>query len=195
MKKAGGFSMFELLVYIISVSIIYVTAANRFSEFPAAAERANFLAISAQLRSGVNLELMGALTKGDMARIGSFENSNPMALMLEAPNNYLGEFDSVNRERVQRRSWYFDTQSRELVYLVNASEGVYLQTGAGMIPSNEIRFRLEVVYRDDYRNSLPGSSGQRPRILSGMLLTPVVPYQWYLDDSQLLDIALADTEI
>ena len=48
---SGGFSLFELVVFIICVAIIYASAANRFSDFPGEAERANFLAVSAQIQA------------------------------------------------------------------------------------------------------------------------------------------------
>lgn len=209
-RKDAGFSLFELVVFIICVAIIYATAANRFAEFPEQAERANFLAVTTQLQSGVSLELMLAMAEGNLISIADYENSNPMALMLEAPSNYLGEFDFVDNERIQRRSWYYDKRNQELVYLVANPDNVYLQDDGGLIATDEIRFRIEILYRE--RDIGPDSNspvqqalasvGTEPKLtarrtrrsLSGMLLKPVVPYQWNLTNSDLVGTTLADSE-
>lgn len=209
-RKDAGFSLFELTVFIICVAIIYATAANRFAEFPEQAERANFLAVTTQLQSGVHLELMLAMSKGNLISLADYENSNPMALMLEAPSNYLGEFDFVDNERIQRRSWYYDVRNQELVYLVASADNVYLQDDGELIATDEIRFRIEILYREwdlgpDLNSPVQqalASVGAEPefttrrtrRSLSGMLLKPVVPYQWNLGNSDLVGTTLADSE-
>lgn len=208
LRKDAGFSLFELTVFIICIAIIYATAVNRFAEFPEQAERANFLAVTTQLQSGVSLELMLAMAEGNLISIADYENSNPMALMLEAPSNYLGEFDFVDNARIQRRSWYFDKRNQELVYLVNNAGNVYLLENNELIATDEIRFRIEIIYREQNLgpavNSLTQESiasvGAEPefttrrkrRSLSGMLLKPVIPYQWDLRNSDLVEDALAD---
>lgn len=202
--------MFELTVFIIAVAIIYATAVNRFAEFPEQAERANFLAVTTQIQSGVNLELMLAMAEGSLFTLADYENSNPMELMLEAPSNYLGEFDFVDNERIQRRSWYYDKRNQELVYLVANADNVYLLDGSELIAADEIRFRIEILYREwdlgpDLNSPVQqalASVGTDPefttrrtrRSLSGMLLKPVVPYQWNLTNSDLVGTTLADSE-
>ena len=89
-QKHAGFSLFELVVFIISIAIIYAYATNRFAEFPGQAERANFMAVTTQLQTGVNLEMMMALGSGRVTSLEQFEGVNPMDLMLSAPTNYLG---------------------------------------------------------------------------------------------------------
>lgn len=209
-RRSDGFSLFELTVFIISVAIIYATAANRFAEFPEQAERANFLAVTTQIQSGVNLELMLAMTKGSLFTLAGYENSNPMELMLEAPSNYLGEFDFVDNERIQRRSWYYDRRNQELVYLVNNADNVYLLENDELVASDEIRFRIELLYRGEniptnVNSPIPdaivavelepdSTAVRRQRRLSGMLLRPVVPYQWNSGNVDLAEIALENTE-
>ena len=203
-RKDAGFSLFELTVFIISVAIIYATAANRFADFPEQAERANFLAVTTQLQSGVNLELMLAMAEDSLVNIAAYENSNPMELMLETPSNYLGEFDFVDSASIQRRSWYYDSRNQELVYLVNNAENVYLLIDDELVASDEIRFRIEIRYRGESlpdQDSVaavelgPESTVVRKRgSLSGMLLRPVLPYQWNPAGDDLAGITLTDSE-
>ena len=125
--------MFELVVYIISVSIIYAYASNRFVAFPADAERANFIAI------------------------------------LTLP----------------RRSWYFDLENRELVYLVENTDQVYQVANGAPVPASQLRFKLEMAYKnEDPQTGLPaditGSDSQSSgrRAVAGALINPVAPYEW-----------------
>ncbi len=189
LQKAGGFSLFELVVFIILVAIIYATAANRFADFPGQAERANFMAITTQLQTAVNLEMMIGLGTGRIRSAEKMDGVNPMDLMLQPPSNYIGVFDLIDRERIQRRVWYFDRSRQELVYLVNDTTGVYLVSDGIDVPIDEIRFRIMVEYgEEDIRSGLPveiaendGSvvapENRRTR-LRGVLLRPVFPYKW-----------------
>ena len=194
--SVAGFSLFELTVFIIVAAIIYSVAVNRFTGYPAAAERANFMAVLTQLQSGVNLEVMLGLSTGQVRNLREYHHSNPMDFMLKPPANYLGAFASMNNRDLERRHWYFDSQRGELVYLVENSDNVVMMENGQSYPGDELRFRLEVMYRDlnsqasytldelqNLRASVP-EQGQdtetRPAEtrISGALLQPVVPYEW-----------------
>ncbi len=186
-RRSRGFSMFELVVYIISVSIIYAYASNRFVAFPADAERANFIAILTQLQSGVSLEFNLGMSRNSASALAVLDGANPMDLMLRAPSNYLGALSSVDAASLPRRSWYFDLDNRELVYLVENTDQVYQVANGAPVPASQLRFKLEMAYKnEDPQTGLPaditspdsqaGSSGRRA--VAGALINPVVPYEW-----------------
>lgn len=188
-RRSAGFSMFELVVFIIAVAIIYATAANRFAEFPGQAERANFLAISTQLQSAINLEMMLGVGVGRIGSARKLEGINPMELLLEPPVNYIGAFSAVDTARMERRVWYFDNLRRELVYLVNDSSNVFLIINGVEIPTDEIRYKVFADYRVfDSQSGLPVtalesngneiSEQNREQRLSGILMRPVTPFRW-----------------
>ena len=86
MKAIGrneGFTLFELVAFILIVSIVFSVAMRRFQDFPGEAERANFLAITGQIKAGVNIQMMNAIASGSWNETTRLENSNPMDLMLE----------------------------------------------------------------------------------------------------------------
>lgn len=188
-QSQSGFSLFELVVFIISVAIIYAVAANRFAEFPAAAERANFTATVAQLQAGINLQSMEYVINGQATQAQYFNAANPMDFMLETPSNYIGAFDLVDTERLPRRSWYFDRTAGHLVYLVGSDDEVFLNMGAVEVPSNEIRFQLTIQYsfKDNRGRPLSDAAfnesgglanpGQR-RVFRGLLLEAITPFRW-----------------
>ena len=199
-QKHAGFSLFELVVFIISIAIIYAYATNRFAEFPGQAERANFMAVTMQLQTGVNLESMMALGSGRVTSLEQFEGVNPMDLMLSAPTNYLGVVSSLQAAELPRRSWYFDPATQELVYLINDTGGAYLVINGASYPTDEIRLKIVVDYAEvDRLSGLPVHIAQRDgsevpqenikRRLNGIVLRPTTPYQWQGESEEALTAA------
>jgi len=195
LRSAAGFSLFELVVFIISVAIIYAYAANRFGDFPGQAERANFLAITTQLNSAINVETMFGVGLGRISSPEMLEGANPMELMLEPPRNYLGAFENVDVSRLDRRTWYFDRGNDELVYLVNDARGVYLIRNGRREATDEIRFAIEADYTEyDTATGLPVKvverdgrevpEDRRERRLNGIVMRPVIPFEWPAENQE-----------
>lgn len=198
-QREAGFTLFEMVVFIIVSAIIYSVAVNRFSDYPAAAERASFLSVITQLQSGINMELMLGVRTGLVTNYQEFQGINPMDLMLRPPSNYLGIYSPATATDLPRRSWYFDESSEELVYLVSSPDGVYLVRNSTDVPTSEIRFKVELMYRDPVtmktvtKSDLLAGAGAEDLVsrakMSGALLTPVVPYKWegnVLDTNELI---------
>lgn len=167
-SRQTGFSLFELIVYMLISSIMFAAAFNRYQAYPAEAERANFTAILGQLKVGVNLKMIMAVTSGSGDERAALAGSNPMDLMLQTPGNYLGAFSSVDESELPRRSWYFDDTFGELVYLADRADNLYAVTPQGRISSDRIRLHIVDIYTD---------SGERPR-WQGVSLEAVEPYEW-----------------
>ncbi|HDZ09343.1 type II secretion system protein [Pseudohongiella sp.] len=169
-RRQAGFSMFELVVYLLVSSILFATVINRYREFPGEAERANFTAVLAQLKTGVNLQMMDMIASGNWnGRAEALEGTNPMSLMLEAPSNYVGEFAMVDLSTMPRRVWYFDTNRGELVYLAENTQNLYAVGSNGTQPSEQVRFRISSTRAPD---AAPEQGWQ------GLSLAAVEPYQW-----------------
>lgn len=47
----------------------------------------------------------------------ALENSNPMLLIAEKPENYIGEVSETPNNK--KEVWYFDTRSKQLIYVFN----------------------------------------------------------------------------
>ncbi len=47
----------------------------------------------------------------------ALKNSNPMLLIAEKPENYIGEFSEAPSNR--KEVWYFDTKKKQLIYVLN----------------------------------------------------------------------------
>ena len=181
LKKAGrgqqgknaGFTLFEMVVVICSIVILYMVAEQRLNELPAAAERANFYAILEQVKTGMNLEMITRLSSRDTKGLSELAGTNPMQFLLDPPRNYRGELDEVTDRNSTRRSWYFETSTGELVYVVGGPsiEDVWVTIATIPVNLGQIRFRLENVFED----TGPGNKGSRWQALQ---LLPVRPYEW-----------------
>ena len=198
--KSKGFSLFELIVYILLVSTVFSVSMRRFSDFPGEAERANFLAITGQLKAAVNIQMMKAIAGGNWDSLGFIENSNPMDLMLETPSNYAGAFNFVDEQTMPRRTWYFDSANGHLVYLANDNSHLYSSQGDGSSTLSSIRFRIAQRYAGDtqtstaglgidagtvtglndpsLRSSGRGEGGGGGRKWQGLVLEEVTPFHW-----------------
>jgi len=165
--RQHGFSMFELIAYILVVSITTSVAYNRFADFPGEAERSNFMAVLMQLRAGTNMQMMNGIAGGKWRELQTLEGTNPMDLMLETPVNYIGELGFVNPTDMPARIWYFDTNTGELVYIANDARNLYILAGNDLVQTDELRFRIVQKYRDAEAGSW-----------EGLVLEPVVPYIW-----------------
>lgn len=203
-RSNRGFSVFELVAFIILASIVYAGAVNRFAQFPGQAERANFLAISTQLKSAINVEMMFGTGVGRIQSPQRLAGANPMDFMLEPPSNYIGAYDQLDISGMGRRVWYFDRSSGELVYLVNDTTGVFLILNGQAIPTNEIRFRIQAVYSAHESGSgLPvralasagAAVGAQQQGFDGVRLTPSIPYVWnQLDPGAMVEEATSQNE-
>lgn len=198
--KNKGFSLFELIVYILLVSIVFSASMRRFGEFPGEAERANFLAIQTQIKAAVNLQMMNAIAGARWNELDSLVNSNPMNLMLETPSNYAGEFNLVDEQNMPRRTWYFDSYNGHLVYLANDSSHLFSAQGDGTSTLSSLRFRIAQRYAGDVQSQTAGlgidvgtvtglndpslrggndrESGSLGRKWQGLVLEEVTPYHW-----------------
>lgn len=175
----SGFTLFEMVVVICSIVILYMVAEQRLNELPAAAERANFYAILEQIKTGMNFEMITHIANRDFRGLENLVGANPMDFMLDPPRNYRGEMDLVTDRNSTRRSWYFETSTGELVYVVGGNSIEDVEVTVATVPVNlgQIRFRIENVV--DSRQEEAGSASPVSRnAWQGLLLQPVRPYEW-----------------
>lgn len=189
-KKSAGFSLFEMVVVICSIVILYMVAEQRLNEMPAAAERASFMAVLEQIKTGVNFEMVTRLAGGHGGEIRSLEGKNPMDFLIEPPSNYRGELDLVTDAVERRSSWYFETSTGQLVYVVGGAsiQDVQVTLSGTIVHLGQIRLKLTNVYsaseepEEAGRGSARGGSRNAPANNSdnweALVLAPVNEYLW-----------------
>jgi prepilin-type N-terminal cleavage/methylation domain-containing protein len=168
---AGGFSLLELVVVIIVISILFVVAASRLMALQVDAERVAMETIAGSLRSAIGIKVAETIVKQQVRALGMLESGNPMDRLAEVPSNYLGELNRPDPHSLEEGSWYFDKGDRVLVYLVR-NRGFF---EGGVHDPPRARFAMRLVYTDRNGN---GQYDQGVEVIEGVRLAVLEPYQW-----------------
>ena len=166
-----GFSLLELVIVIVMISVLLVLAISRLLALQVDAERVTMQTVVGTLRSSIGMKVAESIVKSKVAGLAKFAGSNPMNLLAETPHNYLGEFDGVDPASLADGNWYFDKRTRMLVYLVR-NKGFF----AGGLPNPpRASFTVKLVYSDKNGNGL---FDQGIDEIEGLRLSPAEPYSW-----------------
>lgn len=149
-KHQRGFSLFEMVIAIALIVVLYVTVLERLMPLRGDAEAANVATMAGTMRSALGLEVAALLLDSDISAIEGLPGINPMRYLSERPENYLGEVNGVAPESLPVGNWYFDAASSELVYLVRYTD--YFRTELPGPP--RLVFRVVAVHND--RDELAG---------------------------------------
>lgn len=134
--------MLELVVVVALIGILLVVALWKMSGFVREAERVSVLTLEGEMRNVLVMEMAKRILNPDGPRVLLLERSNPMDLMLETPNNYLGKLDRVMSRDVPGRHWYFDADDRHLVYRPGG------QLNNDLDARDDIHYDVRVAYTD-----------------------------------------------
>jgi prepilin-type N-terminal cleavage/methylation domain-containing protein len=166
-----GFSLLELVIVIVIISVLLVMAISRLLALQVDAERVTMEMVAGTLRSSIGMKVAQSIVELKVANLSALEGSNPMALLAETPHNYLGERDGVDPAALEDGNWYFDRQAKVLVYLVR-NKGFF---AGGLTNPSRARFALRLVYSDKNGN---GVFDQGVDAIEGLRLSPVEAYSW-----------------
>ncbi len=166
-----GFSLLELVIVIVIISVLLVLAISRLLALQVDAERVTMETVAGTLRSAIGIKVAESIVNMKVADLQALEGSNPMALLAETPHNYLGERDGVDPATLEDGNWYFDNRAKALIYLVR-SKGFF---SGGLPNPPRARFALRLVYSDKNWNGVfnPGVDA-----IEGLRLSAVEPYSW-----------------
>jgi prepilin-type N-terminal cleavage/methylation domain-containing protein len=162
-----GFTFLELAVVISIISILGVVALNYYYKLLVDIERTSMARDLGVMRSAISMQVAGHFVAGDMAGLEKLVDSNPMDLLAEKPNNYLGVISHYTLDEIEKGSWFYDSGSQTLIYLVRNQ--VYFETG--LEGPARARFKIMPVYSDR-----PG--GDKSKYISGLTLKELEPYRW-----------------
>jgi prepilin-type N-terminal cleavage/methylation domain-containing protein len=166
-----GFSLLELVIVIVIISVLLVVAISRLLAVMVDAERVTMETVAGTLRSAVGIKVAESIVKARVSELPALEGSNPMALLAETPHNYLGELDGADPAQLEDGNWYYDKREKALVYLVRHKG--YFSGGQPNPP--RARFAVRLVYSDSNGNGVfsPGVDE-----IQGLRLSAMEPYSW-----------------
>lgn len=169
--SSGGFSLLELVVVIVIISVLLVMAISRLLALQVDAERVTMESVAGALRSSLGMKVAESIVKGKVAELRGYEGVNPMSLLAEVPRNYIGEFDGIDPAKLEDGSWYYDKSAKMLVYLIR-NKGFF--TG-GLPNPPRARFTVTLVYSDKNGN---GTFDAGIDAIEGLRLSTAEPYAW-----------------
>ena len=169
-KKQQGFTLLELVVVIIIISILGLFALDRIFVIRIAAEQAAVKQLVGTIKSALGLEVARLALDGNLTAVAKLDKTNPMLLLSQTPGNYIGAKDETNHIK-EPGAWYFDIKQKALVYNVLYSEG--FQTSLTGVP--RIRYRIKLIYNDQNNNN---RFDARYDSIGGLDLLPIERFSW-----------------
>ena len=169
MKSPSGFSLLELVLAILLVSLLGGVLADRVLFYQEQAEKSMMEQTVGALRSALMLQVAERLPKGRQ-HLTELIASNPMAWLQTKPEKYLGDRFGPAPGEIPAGCWYFDLRDNTLVYVVAGRN--FVANAAG---KREIRLQVRahavkpqvVLATADISN------------IDGLSLVLVEPYQWF----------------
>lgn len=167
-SRQRGFTFLELVVVITIISVLAVFALNRYYKLLVDVERTSMEHDLGVMRSAISMQFAGYYVAGNLAGLEQLVNSNPMDLLAEKPNNYLGVISHYQIEDIEKGSWFYDGDAQMLIYLVRNQ--LYFETELEL-PARA-RFKIFPVYSDREQK------GGAKKYISGLTLQALESYRW-----------------
>ncbi len=166
-KHQRGLTLLELAVTILVISALGLVALHYYYKLMVDIERTTMERDLSAIRSAIGLQIAAHYAGGRMAQLEGWTGGNPMVLLVEPPENYVGVIDHVDVE-LKMGSWYFDKSRGVLIYL--ARNRLYFESELESPPRAE--FRLEAQFTER-------QSGETVyKQVSGLELKTTHPYRW-----------------
>jgi hypothetical protein len=143
-SKHEGFSLLELVIVIILVVLLFTVAMNRLAPLRGDAEAAHVATVIGSLRSAIGMEAASRVVRDGLRGLAGLEGINPMTLLQEVPEQYVGVRDAGRSDEIPTGSWYFDEANGLLVYRVRFPQ--YLE-GSPQAPV-ELRWQVQLQFED-----------------------------------------------
>lgn len=168
-----GFTLLEMVVVIILIGILALIILDRVWKFRVYAEEAAVTSIIGNTRSALGLEVAKLAVRGKISNIALLENTNPMNLLAQKPNNYLGEIKDATKI-TSKGNWYFNTHDHTLNYIVSYTE----QFKSKVKGIKRTRHQLKMVFTDNNKNNRFDKGIDD---LNGLDLVALEPYKWVIE--------------
>jgi prepilin-type N-terminal cleavage/methylation domain-containing protein len=162
-----GFSLVELVVVLVIVSIVSAILLDRVKFYQEQAEKATMEATAAAIQAGLHLRLAGYLASGQERDVQRLATENPIDWLARKPESYAGALDRIAARELPGGTWYFDPTDRTVVYRIRYGR-TFVADADGV---KEVRFRANV----DYGRLETGSNLMGIKRLE---FVPVHPYRW-----------------
>jgi hypothetical protein len=158
-------------VVVCTVALLFGVAVDRLLRYQEMAERVAVEQNLAAINVALTMKFAALIAKGSGSAMSDEVGANPIDLLVRPPENYLGELYAPVIDTLPPRSWHYDRQSGDLVY-VPGSRTRYLSV-EGRAPDS-LRFRIAL--------GAPATRGERGlRELRQAFMAPLHRYNWSIE--------------
>lgn len=167
--KSRGFTLIELVVVVCVVALLFGVALERLLRFQELAERAAMEQNVAAINVALTMKFAALVAAGRGQAIEKEVGANPVELLARPPQNYLGALFAPPPDLLPAKSWYYDRQSGDLVYVPGRTR--YLSEPPDA--TQGLRFHVALIE--------PARKAQGVKELPQALIRPRQPYRWTID--------------
>lgn len=168
--KPRGFTLVELVVVVCVVALLLGVALDRLMRYQELGERAAMEQNLAAINVALTMKFAALVIGGRGGAIEKEVGANPVDLLARPPENYLGALYAPEPESLPRRSWYYDRESGDLVYV--PSRARYLSAPPDALEG--LRFRVALTEASPRKD-------EGLRELRQAVIRPRRPYTWNID--------------
>lgn len=170
-RYQSGFSRFEWTLSTITVAILMILFLSRILGLLADVERIRLVQWESRLRSALSSELTHYMLTRQFENIENLHGVNPMSLLDEPPDNYLGERRVLDLTALPDGVWFFDTSRNVLVYTISNVD----QFHSTLDGRPRVEYRVVVEYQDRNLNGRFDFGGDH---LQALKMVSMAGYQW-----------------
>lgn len=164
-RRQHGFSLLELAVVAVILSVLLGLLLERLTFYQEAAERARFEATLQGYKTALQIRIAELMLERREGEARMLEVENPTRWLSEKPTDYGGRYP----EQPEPGIWYFDEASSELVYVANSARRLAVESPNSL---KQLRFRVKIIYQPVV------VSGKTIQSIGGVSLLPSTPFQW-----------------
>ena len=167
--KALGFTLLELVIVVIIVAILATFSLDRLFWYQGQAEKSNMEYTATMIKSGLWMGAASLMMADRNAEIPALAQRNPINLLAQKPDNYLGEFDGTNIAGLKRGNWFYDTAKQQVVYIVGQRH-YFVPAVANDFT---VKYSAQVIYGE-----VEIKQGHKTPYIAGITLVPISHYVW-----------------
>ena len=162
-----GLTRLEFAIVAILLAMLLGTYLRAVRYYQEQAEAISVRLTLSHIQVGFAQEWMERISKSTNRQgMTELAGANPVRWLEYPPPNYLGEMKTPKMERLDRGSWFFDLQRKELVYLPRLAGHLEL---SGSEDTKVLRWTIRLAQNPKAKDPEFGD----------LALVPVYPYQWF----------------
>ena len=167
--KTRGFTLIELIVVVAVVGMLATIALDRLIWFQGQAEKANMEYTASMIKSGLWMSAASLMMAERSEEIANLAKRNPIDLLAQKPENYLGALDGTNLAVLQRGKWFYDTKQQQVIYVVDQRYNFKPEVANDFA----VRYAAKVIYGE-----MELTQGNKTPYIAGITLVPLSKYKW-----------------